>query len=121
MAFANLFSCIGREYDFRVEMDKYRRVENSGPTVPKSENEIRITTAGMLGKYVGYAIALLEEKGASSASYQSPLRADQLKPLPSDEYEYEGEDSTQNSSGRGHGRGWATGTSEHVATLIILL
>lgn len=46
-------------------MDKYRRVENSGPTVPKSENEIRITAAGMLGKCVGYAIALLEEKGAS--------------------------------------------------------
>ena len=46
-------------------MDKYRRVENSGPTVAKSENEIRITAAGMLGKCVGYAIALLEEKGAS--------------------------------------------------------
>ena len=47
-------------------MDKYRRVENSGPTVGKSENEIRITAAaGMLGKCVGYAIALLEEKGAS--------------------------------------------------------
>jgi len=46
-------------------MDKYRIVENSGPTVAKSENEIRITAAGMLGKCVGYAIALLEEKGAS--------------------------------------------------------
>lgn len=172
-------------------MDKYRRVENSGPIVPKSENEIRITTAGTLGKYVGYAIALLEQKGASdiilkgmgraisktvtiaemikrrlpelhqntetssadintiwepleeglstlettrhvstiaitlsrtqlntsSAGYQSPLRADQLKPLPGDEYECEGEDSIQNGRGRGRGRGWATGTSEHVATL----
>lgn len=56
-------------------MDKYRRAENSGPTVPKSENEIRITAAGMLGKCVGYAIALLEEKGASHVILKGMGRA----------------------------------------------
>jgi DNA-binding protein len=46
-------------------MDKYRRVEKPRPTTPIGEYEIRITTEGMPRNYLTYAIALLEEKGAS--------------------------------------------------------
>lgn len=67
-------------------MDKYRRVENSGPTVAKSENEIRITAAGMLGKFVGYAIELLEEKGASHIILKGMGRALSKIPWTPSEY-----------------------------------
>ncbi|KAH9322696.1 hypothetical protein KI387_017335, partial [Taxus chinensis] len=43
----------------------------------------------------------------SSAGYQPPLPADQVKPLP--EYEYEGDDSLQDVRGKGRGRGRGTG------------
>lgn len=51
----------------------------------------------------------------TSAGYQPPLPADQVKPLP--DYEYEEEDSRQAGRGRGRGRGRAIGRGGNVATV----
>ncbi|GLJ31574.1 hypothetical protein SUGI_0633670 [Cryptomeria japonica] len=50
----------------------------------------------------------------SSAGYQPPLPADQVKPLP--EYEYEGEDSLQDVKGKGRARGRGTGRGGNAAS-----
>jgi hypothetical protein len=42
-------------------MEKYRKVENKGKVDDKpKENEVRITSQGRIGRYVGYATKLLE-------------------------------------------------------------
>ncbi|PKI76790.1 hypothetical protein CRG98_002776 [Punica granatum] len=43
-------------------MDRYQRVEKPKPESPINENEIRITTQGLIRNYVSYATTLLQEK-----------------------------------------------------------
>ncbi|KAK9282455.1 hypothetical protein L1049_005373 [Liquidambar formosana] len=43
-------------------MDRYQRVEKPKPESPISENEIRITTQGLIRNYISYASSLLQEK-----------------------------------------------------------
>ncbi|KAG1347553.1 hypothetical protein COCNU_06G013820 [Cocos nucifera] len=43
-------------------MDRYQRVEKPRPESAISENEIRITTQGLIRNYVSYASSLLQEK-----------------------------------------------------------
>jgi len=45
-------------------MDRYQRVEKPRPQVAISENEIRITTQGLIRNYISYATSLLQEKKA---------------------------------------------------------
>ncbi|XP_019708582.1 uncharacterized protein [Elaeis guineensis] len=43
-------------------MDRYQRVEKPRPETAINENEIRITTQGLIRNYVSYASSLLQEK-----------------------------------------------------------
>ncbi|CAN6486269.1 unnamed protein product [Victoria cruziana] len=43
-------------------MDRYQRVEKPRPESVISENEIRITTQGLIRNYTSYAASLLQEK-----------------------------------------------------------
>ncbi|KAK1289126.1 hypothetical protein QJS10_CPB18g01971 [Acorus calamus] len=43
-------------------MDRYQRVEKPRPESAISENEIRITTQGLIRNYITYASTLLQEK-----------------------------------------------------------
>lgn len=43
-------------------MDRYQRVEKPKPESPINENEIRITTQGLIRNYISYASTLLQEK-----------------------------------------------------------
>ncbi|EXC24177.1 Alba-like protein C9orf23-like protein [Morus notabilis] len=45
-------------------MDRYQRVEKPKPESPINENEIRITTQGVIRNYISYATTLLQEKRA---------------------------------------------------------
>ncbi|KAF3322918.1 protein FAM98B-like isoform X2 [Carex littledalei] len=44
-------------------MDRYQRVERPRPESAISENEVRITTQGMIRNYINYATNLLQERG----------------------------------------------------------
>jgi hypothetical protein len=41
-------------------MDRYQRVEKPRPEVAINENEIRITTQGLIRNYISYATSLLQ-------------------------------------------------------------
>lgn len=41
-------------------MDRYQRVEKPKPESPINENEIRITTQGVIRNYITYATTLLQ-------------------------------------------------------------
>ncbi|XP_010558826.1 PREDICTED: keratin, type I cytoskeletal 9 isoform X2 [Tarenaya hassleriana] len=43
-------------------MDRYQKVEKPKPDSPINENEIRITSQGLIRNYVSYATSLLQEK-----------------------------------------------------------
>ncbi|XP_077229597.1 uncharacterized protein LOC143862435 [Tasmannia lanceolata] len=43
-------------------MDRYQRVEKPRPETTINENEIRITTQGLIRNYISYATSLLQEK-----------------------------------------------------------
>ncbi|XP_077249487.1 uncharacterized protein LOC143889171 isoform X2 [Tasmannia lanceolata] len=43
-------------------MDRYQRVEKPRPETTINENEIRITTQGLIRNYISYATTLLQEK-----------------------------------------------------------
>ncbi|KAK3003915.1 hypothetical protein RJ639_019040 [Escallonia herrerae] len=43
-------------------MDRYRKVERLKPESPINENEIRITSQGLVRSYITYAIPLLQER-----------------------------------------------------------
>ncbi|KAK2977739.1 hypothetical protein RJ640_026982 [Escallonia rubra] len=43
-------------------MDRYRKVERQKPESPINENEIRITSQGLVRSYITYAITLLQER-----------------------------------------------------------
>ncbi|PKA58285.1 ribonucleases P/MRP protein subunit RPP25 [Apostasia shenzhenica] len=45
-------------------MDRYQRVEKPRPESAINENEIRITTQGLIRNYISYATSLLQEKRA---------------------------------------------------------
>ncbi|GMH20421.1 hypothetical protein Nepgr_022262 [Nepenthes gracilis] len=45
-------------------MDRYQRVEKPKPESPINENEIRVTTQGLIRNYISYATSLLQEKRA---------------------------------------------------------
>uniref|UniRef100_M4CAK1 DNA/RNA-binding protein Alba-like domain-containing protein n=1 Tax=Brassica campestris TaxID=3711 RepID=M4CAK1_BRACM len=45
-------------------MERYSRVEKPKLGSPINENEIRITSVGLIRNYISYAITLLHEKGA---------------------------------------------------------
>lgn len=44
----------------RTAMDRYQRVEKPKPESPINENEIRITTQGVIRNYISYATTLLQ-------------------------------------------------------------
>ncbi|XP_023641081.1 keratin, type I cytoskeletal 9 isoform X2 [Capsella rubella] len=44
-------------------MDRYKRVDKPKPESPINENEIRITSQGLIRNYISYATSLLQEKG----------------------------------------------------------
>ena len=41
-------------------MEKYSRVEKPKPESPINENEIRVTTQGLIRNYISYATTLLQ-------------------------------------------------------------
>jgi DNA-binding protein Alba len=43
-------------------MDRYQRVAKPKPESPINENEIRITSKGLIRNYISYATSLLQEK-----------------------------------------------------------
>lgn len=43
-------------------MDRYRKVTNKKPEVPLNENEIRVTSQGLVRNYISYATSLLQDK-----------------------------------------------------------
>ncbi|XP_059626140.1 uncharacterized protein LOC132269117 [Cornus florida] len=43
-------------------MDRYQKVEKPKPEIPINENEIRITSQGLVRNYISYATSLLQEK-----------------------------------------------------------
>ncbi|KAM7501560.1 hypothetical protein LguiB_000464 [Lonicera macranthoides] len=43
-------------------MDRYQKVERPRPELPINENEIRITSQGLVRNYINYALSLLQER-----------------------------------------------------------
>ncbi|CAA2934102.1 protein FAM98A-like isoform X1 [Olea europaea var. sylvestris] len=58
---------LGISYSFPIsslekEMDRYQKVEKPKPELPINENEIRITSQGLVRNYISYATNLLQER-----------------------------------------------------------
>lgn len=43
-------------------MEKYQKVQKPRPETPYNENEMRITSMGLVGNYVNYAASLFQVK-----------------------------------------------------------
>ncbi|XP_039064384.1 keratin, type II cytoskeletal 1-like [Hibiscus syriacus] len=56
-------------------MDRYQRMEKPKAEIPINENEIRITTQGLIMNYITYATTLLLEKGSSEIVLKAMGRA----------------------------------------------
>ncbi|KAK9055679.1 hypothetical protein SSX86_026764 [Deinandra increscens subsp. villosa] len=45
-----------------IAMDRYTKVEQKKPDIPMNENEMRITSQGLVRNYISYATTLLQER-----------------------------------------------------------
>ncbi|CAM8985175.1 unnamed protein product [Rhodiola kirilowii] len=52
-------------------MDRYQRVEKPKPESPIQENEIRITTQGLIRNYLSYGISLIQDKHAKEINLKA--------------------------------------------------
>ncbi|KAL6586625.1 hypothetical protein OROMI_001613 [Orobanche minor] len=63
-------------------MDRYQKVERPKPESPINENDIRITSQGLVRNYINYALTLLQYRSIGWSEIEHALEVSEGVPDP---------------------------------------